>query len=159
MALLGCLPEKNIEYKDLEIVDYLYLKKAPQYKVSISHTEEFGAAAASDSEDILSVGIDIELQQRSMRAGSEKYFVNEQDMETSSLKLWVLKEAAFKALSPLVKNEFPHLLLKNIWIRGNHFGICPSDKILGDIRLEKVNQYGKDFYQALAWINSPFSLK
>ncbi|MFZ8934509.1 MAG: hypothetical protein ACO20H_07890 [Bacteriovoracaceae bacterium] len=158
MALLECLPGKALKLEDLEIIDYLYLKNAPEFKVSISHTQEFGAAVVSQEKEILSVGIDIELQERPMRSGSEKYFVNEQDMPAPSLKLWILKEAAFKALSPLVKAEYPNLLLKNIWIKDNVFGISPYDRPLGHIQIEKINQYGKDFYQALAWIKSPFCL-
>ena len=59
-ALLNCLPKNlGLTLEDLEIKDHLNLKKAPQFKVSLSHTSYCGAAIVSDSLNILSVGIDI----------------------------------------------------------------------------------------------------
>ena len=159
-ALLSILKEFGPwTMHDLEIKRHLHLIRDPKIKVSLSHTKQYGAAACSNAPDILSVGIDLELSNRQMKDGSEKYFVNDMDPKEDSLKLWVKKEAAFKALSPLVKKKYPNLLLKQIWVTDDSFGIYPQKKVLGSLKLEIIEEFNEKFYKATSWIKAPFSLE
>ena len=139
LAARNCLKSLLTKYniplkKDLpQIIDHIYLKNFPSIKVSLSHTRGYVAASFENSSKILSIGIDIEIFSRPVKPGIEKFFVNsEDDSKYSLLELWTLKEAAFKALSPLLKDE--KLTLKKIWINKNQFGL--KNHVYGHIKKE-----------------------
>lgn len=117
--------------EDLNIIDYLYLEHFKEIKVSLSHHNDFGAALICTDPSVLSVGIDIEANDRVVKEGTLKYFNHDNDdFDTPYLKKWVGKEATFKALFPFWKREKP-LVLSDIWIVEDNFGVeaLPLGKI------------------------------
>jgi phosphopantetheinyl transferase (holo-ACP synthase) len=129
------------EETELEISNYYNLKQYPEIVASLSHSKNIGAALLAPIEKYPSVGIDIELKERKITIGAEKYFFNEHDRPGSDpLLVWTKKEAAFKALYPLI-SKFrwkKELLLKHIWIKGDKFGLMGRKKVLGKIiKLER----------------------
>lgn len=143
MALLDCLQSKSLNWDDLEIESNLSLKNDSNTLVSISHTEDIGAAITASAEHYLSIGIDIEKVDRPFNKKTQKFFVNSSDLlevEDSILELWSHKESAFKALSPVI-SEFKHLfdkerelLLKDIWVKKSKFGLFGSELPLGFLK-------------------------
>ncbi len=121
---------------DLEITNHYNLKQYPQFCASLSHTGNIGAALLSSINKYSSVGIDIELKGRKITPGAQKYYFNEHDKPDSNpLDIWIKKEAAFKAISPLL-SKFRWkkvLLLKHIWIKRDKFGLMGRKKVLGKI--------------------------
>ena len=120
-------PELNLNLPDdLEIKDHHCLESNQKILVSLSHTEDYGAAVVGwHSEHLKGVGIDIEFENRPLPSGGEKFFTRKEDDETlkaQPLRLWVAKEAAFKAFSPLYRGD-KTLVLKDFWIVENSFGI------------------------------------
>lgn len=130
-GLIGSYPET-----ELEIANNYNLKQYPGIAASLSHTKNIGAALLASIEKYPSVGIDIELRDRKVTEGAQKYFFNEHDRPQSDpLTIWTKKEAAFKALSPLI-SKFrwkKELLLKHIWIKGDKFGLMGRKRVLGKI--------------------------
>ena len=139
-ALVTCLQEAGLtitSFDQLEITNHHYLTLFKNFKVSLSHHKKMGAAITSNDPKVLSIGIDIEDQNREVKEGTTKYFHHpKDDFETPYLKKWVAKEAIFKAVFPLWNNERP-LVLTDFWISKNTFGT--SDQELGKIEwfLEK----------------------
>ena len=135
-GLIGPHPET-----ELEISSYYNLKQYPQIVASLSHTRNIGAALLAKIEKYPSVGIDIELKNREVPMGAQKYFFNEHDRpDANALEVWTKKEAAFKALSPVISNYRwkKVLLLKHIWIKGDKFGLLGRKRVLGKIvKLER----------------------
>lgn len=151
-------PEKDIKlnkltthfktkFKQLEIVNHEYLKHFPDLVVSLSHSKNFGAAVIESKKNAISVGIDIELSSRKFNPSISRHFVNNMDSKESindTLSLWSKKEAAYKAISPIIKNQLngKQLVLKDIWIQQNKFGLIDSSKALGTIefKTERINE-------------------
>lgn len=125
-ALLMALKEYGIEVKnsdELEIDRFLSLQYYPNLLVSLSHHKDWGAAIICQSSSILSVGVDIEDVKRVLKEGTKKFFVHSKDSSMPLIKLWIAKEAAFKAISPLWENE-KVLVLSDIWVTNESFGIA-----------------------------------
>ena len=127
------LPEKKEEHRlsryalkhlvgdrAIEIENHLHLRNHPEIKVSVSHTKGAGAAIICEDVKIRSVGIDIEWSQRPVKEGIEKFYINERDDQIDHMKLWMAKEAAFKAISPLYTGD-KILVLKDIVINADSF--------------------------------------
>ena len=118
----------------LAIENHHCLKRDAQILVGLSHTGDYGAAVVGRrSEGLKGVGIDIEFEHRPLPSGGEKFFVCREDdeaLKAHPLRLWVAKEAAFKAFSPLYRGK-KTLVLKDFWVDKNLFG-------LGQIRLGTV---------------------
>jgi len=121
----------------LEIHNHHFLEHFPEYVVSISHTRGVAVSLIGNRKKYKSIGIDLEHAKRVMNPKVLKFFKHDTDEEQDPLLLWCKKEAAFKALSPLWNQE-KTFVLKDIWIRGNEFGLLSDDKIKGQIQLEKV---------------------
>lgn len=150
-ALLECLDDKNLDWDQLEIEKNLKLKYFPKTLVSISHTDDIGAAITASTEKHLSIGIDIEKRGRRFNEKTKKFFLNTSDQYKagdSLLEIWSFKESAFKALSPVI-TQFPdlfkkdrELLLKDIWIKDLAFGLFGSNRVLGTLEkhLKVVNE-------------------
>lgn len=120
----------------LEISNHYNLKDHPSIAVSLSHTQNIGAALLASIDKFPSVGVDIELRDRLITPGAQKYFLNETDsVGKDFLMIWTQKEAAFKALSPVIGQfDFKEvLLLKHIWLRGDSFGLINNSNALGKI--------------------------
>ncbi|MBF0312261.1 MAG: 4'-phosphopantetheinyl transferase superfamily protein [Oligoflexia bacterium] len=132
--LLGLRTLLGIEgdWKQLEIVSHHYLKNFPDYIVSITHNHDLAVAVISKRSQFFSIGIDIEAINRPIKKESARFFVNSlDDVDSQSLlKLWCAKEAAFKAIYPLVSlmGWKRPLALSDVWVRGHHFGIFPKVK-------------------------------
>ncbi len=120
---------------DFEIHRHHCLKRDPEVLVGLSHTEDYGAAIVGlKSNQLQGLGIDIEKNNRSIKLGAEKFFVRDDDdptLKNDPLKLWMAKEAAYKAFFPLYK-EKKVLVLKDFWIRQQSFGW--REKRLGPIK-------------------------
>ncbi|MEI8346226.1 MAG: hypothetical protein WCG27_02080 [Pseudomonadota bacterium] len=153
-ALKECLMEMALEdhfltWADLEITGHHHLKKRADLLVSLSHTGPYGAAVVAVEKPILSVGIDVELLKRSCPTTTAKFFVNEMDNAINSdlLSLWSAKEAAYKAIDPLLLGE---MTLKKIWIRGNQFGLFPALTLLGEVIRQEHQLEGETILVTLA---------
>ena len=137
-ALLWCLAQQGIpaQIEHLDIVNHHHLANYPQILVSLAHTDCYGAAVIGQQHEYRSLGIDIELQSRLLKPETQKMFVNRDDDFDQLLPLWCQKEAAFKALSPLVPemNLTKPLVLKDIWICNERFGLIPDQEI-GKVKL------------------------
>ncbi len=118
MALQG--PER------LEIEGHHCLKHNPQILVGLSHSGDYGAAVVGwRSPSLKGLGIDIEREGRPVPEGGEKFFIRDEDdvaLKAHSLRLWVAKEAAFKAFFPLYRGD-KTLVLHDFWVRGPSFGL------------------------------------
>lgn len=149
----------DLSWEQLEVVNHHFLKDFPNYLVSFSHTKNLGAAMIGDRKSLRAVGIDIEFATRSVPENSLRHFGNPQDRPTpfGLLGLWSLKEAAFKALSPLVASgeflpRFNNLFLKDIWINQNEFGLIGSPYSLGTLSIESIFESGKEILLSKALI-------
>ena len=119
---------------EYEIIDHLYLKNHPNLLVSISHTKGLGCAFICDRKEVKSIGIDIEWTSRLIKKGIEKFFLRDEDSkELNNLELWCIKEAAFKAHSPLYTGE-KTLVLKDFII--NKGSVFFMNKEIGSYHLE-----------------------
>ena len=130
--------------------DHLSLKSAPQTLVSISHAGTTGGACISPREKHLSIGMDIEDQNRNIPQKTKKFFMNEyddQEYDENLLDLWVKKEAAFKAISPL-KKEIK--TLNDLFIRGNKFYDRKSLQQAGPVDSCKITLQEQSILMAVA---------
>jgi 4'-phosphopantetheinyl transferase EntD len=104
---------------ELSIERHLHLAGHPNLLCSLAHTKNLAVGLAAKAPPFLSVGVDIEWCKRIVTEKSERYFGHPDDSPfDSKLELWVLKEAAFKAISPLTEDL---LTLNKICIQGNEF--------------------------------------
>lgn len=117
---------------DLELINFQNLPKFPDYLVSLSHTKGAGAAVIALKNEYLSLGIDIEWNERIMKPGTEKFYRHPEDsLYENNLELWTMKEAAFKALSPL---GYPGVLvLSKIIIQDGIFWTNEKKEIKGKV--------------------------
>lgn len=106
------------EYSDLAIENHHFMKISPSVKVSISHTNDFAMACSTNDAQIESIGVDLESCDRQLKEGIKKFYIIDSDEISNPLHLWCIKEAAFKAVSPLYKNE-KQLVLKDICVLKN----------------------------------------
>ena len=108
MALKKTLHALDLDPPDNLILteNYNSIKDRPDIRCSLSHSQEYAAAVASKNQNILALGIDIELKSRKIQTKSQAYFLNDEDERSqfSDLELWSIKEACFKAASALNSN-------------------------------------------------------
>lgn len=153
LALIDALSKTNrssnfTTYQDIEIYNHLHLKADNSILVSLTHTNSLAAAAISTSKNISSIGIDIESTSREMKEGILKFFRREDDEVDNVLELWCIKEAAFKAISPLYQQE-KRLVLKDIIINDKGEFILDSEQSIKGLYKIEVKE---DHYVALAII-------
>ena len=154
-ALKKLLCQQNLiqEKGPLTFSDFTEVLEVPHYWVTLSHTRprlkemalNFASAGLANKKKWGGIGVDVEWALRPMLDGAKKYFVNQLDQNFKSfgswnkitppplLLLWSKKEAAFKALRQ-TQRQFREqtnreLLLKDIWINGDFFGLCQSPQI------------------------------
>ncbi len=127
----------SIEISQLEISNHLHLKAIPQYIVSISHNKDYAAAVVTNDPIINSIGIDIEARSRLISPKIIEKIQNSLDIIDSNnrlllIQIWSMKEAAFKALSP-IDNSI--IILNDVWINCNNcnFGRYPQTEVLGKL--------------------------
>ena len=118
----------------------------------LSHTRQVGAALLCHCDEADSVGIDIEYSHRLVSNKAVRYFKNALDdwnYNTSEgiLWAWSLKEAAFKALSPIKEKR---LLLKDIWIDEKKFGLDSAP--LGIFKRQFNSSLSLHIALALYWL-------
>lgn len=92
--------------QELKVEHYSSLNKAPHYTLSLSHTKKWGAAIVAPKNEFLSVGIDIEENERDVKASIIQKVSHPLDEKLRNLDLWCLKEAAFKCL--MNSKKFTH---------------------------------------------------
>lgn len=137
-ALSGALETINIQVRpeDVKIERHLHIENNQELLASLSHTDGHGVGLVVQKGDFISVGIDIELRERKVKEGINKFYFNDHDsleLQADPLLLWSLKEAAFKALSPYIETlQEKTFVLKDLWINDSHFGLVSNPtKALG----------------------------
>jgi phosphopantetheinyl transferase (holo-ACP synthase) len=135
---------------DLELVNYQNLKNFPDFVLSLSHTKGAGAAVLASKSEVSSLGIDIEWSDRSLKDEAARFYKNEQDsVYENKIELWTMKEAAFKALSPL---GFPGVLvLSKIIIQDGQFFTNERPEIIGVVKTHLKNVDNKKLWVAIAY--------
>ncbi len=132
--------------ENFNITNHLHLENEPQMLVSLSHTRGLAASALCVNEQINSIGVDIEWCGRKIREGSFKYFVS-QDIELefhSPLEIWCIKEAAFKAYSPIYEKNQSHN--KKVLVLTD-FRISEHGKLKGPGSIELAYQIREHEYE------------
>ncbi|MCY4524655.1 MAG: 4'-phosphopantetheinyl transferase superfamily protein [Halobacteriovoraceae bacterium] len=156
-ALKNCLrqfaPQRRWDnMEQLKIINHHFLQQDGELRVSLSHTKEVGAALLCHCNEAESVGIDIEYSHRPISYRAVNYFKNPKDKwnyqsKENILWAWSIKEAAFKALSPLLeKNMKKPLLLKHIWIEEPYFGVAFHENPMGKFQ----KKYDKKLFLNIA---------
>jgi len=147
-ALRLCFEARGIRVAigDLILEGFGAVKNHDLLTISLSHTPEFGAAVIAEIKDVVSVGIDIEPMERSVKATILERISHPEDIKLNALSIWSLKEAIFKAVmnSGKLKQtvEFSELKIDHeTWVHE------PS-QVRGQWKLEE--QQG--LVVALAWI-------
>lgn len=175
LALLKCLEEMGmpLPLTRLESSNHLHLDHYPHILTSISHTEYsqgqfLSAAVIGHKSQYRSLGIDIEDKNREVHARIISKFQNPKDKieNLEIIDYWTLKEAAFKALSPVSPST--EVLLKDIAITNSEFQFLPqqtegteetermegADGIQGKFRRFEIEHDSKVFTCAIAIILS-----
>jgi 4'-phosphopantetheinyl transferase EntD len=140
----------------MEIINHHYVVNVPGTLVSLSHTKDMAVAIIAKQGDIFSIGVDIERVDRPVKAELVSKFKNEKDDQTlSDLELWVLKEACFKALSPVYKRLHLKrtLILKDIIIKDKNHAIIVNQKN-AQIELELELNQQEQHYIAIAQLKN-----
>ncbi|MBF0298431.1 MAG: hypothetical protein HQK51_06905 [Oligoflexia bacterium] len=173
-----------LNFCDLNIENNRNLLKFKNLLTSITHTYGMVVSGLADEneDNILAFGLDIEKIDRRFSENTKRMFKNNFDEKKIDLiKLWICKEAAFKALDPIIKSilceskatfssSFNSFNLKNIWIKTNsfscyHFGIFVSDSFdkntspLGIIEISLIRKINIRYFLAKAILTKAISLK
>lgn len=154
-ALANLLKQESLEVNDLkvdlELINYQNLKKFPDYVLSLSHTLGAGAAVLSKKSEIVSLGIDIEWSDRHLKDEAARFYRHPEDSShySDKLELWTMKEAAFKALSPL---GYPGVLvLSKIIIQDGVFFTRERPELSGIVSTYKKPIDHKNLWVAIAY--------
>jgi len=134
---------------DLALLDFQNLPKYPEYLISLSHTKGAGASVLALKQDYLSLGIDIEWSDRHFKAEAQKFLRHPEDsMNDNLLELWTMKEAAFKALSPL---GFPGVLvLSKIIIQNGEFWTNEKKEVRGKVETLRLPANDRELCLSIA---------
>ncbi len=167
LALQQCLLDEGHrpapQQLELSPQDPTHLPGFPNVRVSLSHTKGLGGALLAKRHEFLGVGLDLEWEDRPIQVGGDKFFVNPMDQLPPSITLWCLKEAAFKALfseqSSFQKLYGRELLLKDIWVQGQDFGlVVTKGRVLGRVQRESRPLNGRSLLVAQAFFQAQISL-
>jgi hypothetical protein len=109
-----------LEIHQLQLDHYDALKGFPDYTLSLTHTAQWGAALVAPRKQFVSVGIDIEPIERSVKDSIIQRISHPDDMKFEPIVHWALKEASFKAVMNTrgfeLNPEFSSILLgEKIW--------------------------------------------
>ena len=102
-----------------ELIGYQSLLRFPEWIFSLSHSKEWGGALLLPKNNLVGVGLDLELNSRQITADISNRMSHEQD-ECEGLTLWSAKEAAYKTLPPEVQEK---IWLNQICIKKTHFKV------------------------------------
>jgi|SRR5690606_32599672 len=109
----------------LKLENYHQIKSFPEFTLSLSHSRDLGAAVLADRKEYLSLGIDIENENREVKDSIWSRVSHPQDVSLRKIELWCLKEAAFKAL--MNTDSFPAPIeFSSIEIQHKMFSHSPS---------------------------------
>lgn len=137
--------------EDLALNNFQNLPKFPEYLTSLTHTKGAGAALLAEKSEYRSLGIDIEWSDRVMKKEADRFFRHPMDsVYPESLELWTMKEAAFKALSPLGHHGV--LVLSKIIIQDGIFWTQENPEINGFVRVHKLPVADRALYLSIAYI-------
>jgi 4'-phosphopantetheinyl transferase EntD len=142
---------ENPQIDDLALSQPNQLEKYPQFTCSLSHTAQLGAAMLASGAEYLAVGIDIEQRNRQLRPAVLARISHQNDLALAGLKIWCLKEAAFKALMNSGQFERP-VEFSSIQIKAEGW---QREQISGEWELHEQ----QDHYVALAWIKKQNSFR
>jgi 4'-phosphopantetheinyl transferase EntD len=108
-ALRLCLEqaEYSPHISDLQIKKFNSLSKWPEITLSLTHCKLGGAAIIASRDEFISVGIDIESEERLVKESILKRISHPKDINLRNIELWCLKEAVFKCLMNTGKFEKP----------------------------------------------------
>lgn len=139
-----------------DIINHTHLSMAPAIKVSVSHSRTLGVLAVCDTAELAGIGVDVEMAARSLRPGVAARILNaddDPDLADDPLGLWVRKEAAFKALAPLLPaSRRRPLLVTDVWLRGDVFGLTGEATPRGGLCVIGFESEGEAVRGALAWV-------
>ena len=99
-ALMACFLQRGIpiEINDLVLEKFSAVKGQSSLTISLSHAKDWGAAVVANAKEVISVGIDIEPNDRPVKPMILERISHPEDFPLHPLWLWSLKEASFKAL-------------------------------------------------------------
>jgi hypothetical protein len=108
-ALKLCLKEQHYDLAigQLKLGKFHQLLSCPQFTISLSHTAGWGAALLADRNIFQGVGIDVEHEERVVKASIMVRIAHPGDVRLRNIELWCLKEAVFKALMNTDKFQKP----------------------------------------------------
>ncbi len=164
LALLKCLEEMNLSLpiNRLKSSNNLHLDNIPHLVISISHTEYLkghflSAATLAHTKSIQSIGIDIESNSRDISEKIQSRFQAENDdMTLSPIESWIRKEAAYKAISPLLSGKgLDHPRFKDISVMKKKFEYATdlhSEVFSGDFRSFEIEFDERKFLTTIASI-------
>jgi phosphopantetheinyl transferase (holo-ACP synthase) len=156
-ALKNLLLRQNLAVSDLKndliLENFQSLPNYPGYLTSISHTKGAGAALLAKKESYQSLGIDIEWSDRHLKTEAQRFYRHSEDIyQVSELVLWTMKEAAFKALSPL---GFPGVLvLSKIIIQNEKFWTIERPELIGELSIAKLPYEKRELLIAIASVKN-----
>ena len=156
-ALKNLLIRENQKVEDLKsdltLENYQRLTKYPEYITSISHTKGAGAACLAKQSAYRSLGIDIEWSDRNLKIEAQRFYRHPEDVySVSELVFWTMKEAAFKALSPL---GYPGVLvLSKIIIQHHKFWTHECPELVGELKIEKLPNEQRELLIAVASVKN-----
>lgn len=121
-ALMQCFAEAghHLTIDQLEVESFSQLKNIREFKISLAHNPQWGAALIADSSQYLSIGIDIEERNREVKNTILERIGHPDDLKISPILNWAIKEAAFKALMNSHRFEKP-IEFSSIQIMKNEF--------------------------------------
>lgn len=125
----------------LNPLDIDYKSKILGHKWSLSHTKGASVFFLLPEEfdvTIQSIGIDIESRSRSIPKILHDKFLNTEDLFIEKLNLWVIKEAAYKAISNYYKNNFD---LIDIVVKNGAFYLKNDPSVKGKFFLTYKDEF------------------
>jgi hypothetical protein len=140
-SLRDCLStvKINCPILSLHLINHSSLKEYPQFTISLSHTNNCGAALIAERNFFRSTGIDVEHEERNVKDSVLERIKHSNDLNLRNIDLWCLKEAVFKTLmnSGFFKNPID---FSSICIQKNEWTHSPSD-LSGKWELDKLQSY------------------
>lgn len=99
LRLALCELGKDTDLKKIKLKAYDGLQGHPELTLSLSHTEKCGVAALANRSAYISLGVDVEREEREVRDEIVRKLSHPEDLSLRNIEIWILKEAIFKCLS------------------------------------------------------------
>lgn len=161
LALLKCLDEMSmtLPINRLKVSNHLHIDNITHLRASMTHTEYdqgmfLSGAIVSHSSGHLSVGIDLEQEDREISEKIKNKFHHSQDENLEAIEIWIRKEASYKAITPLLKEKaMKPALFKEIAVSTSEFKFeRDSLSYSGSLSQIKLEFDGRNFLAAIATI-------